>query len=160
MPNCYIHTKNSSFSPIMVKKTGTSVHFQGLLYQFCEFKCLIPGTEELPQGNLYQSGSADSSKRNRAMPTGSQQSCSLSRRLPFEQNKIRAVAIEYTQATARFLLCSHCSLQRANCFLRTLLCAGTAMCALLLIDDSHVVLNSDGTGRTVLLADMTCNASY
>lgn len=45
------------------------------------------------------------------------------------------------------------------CFLGALLDAGSAVCALFLIDRCNIVLNCDCAGRTVLFADMTCDTS-
>ena len=51
-------------------------------------------------------------------------------------------------------LTDHC-----NCFLRALLCAGSAVSALLLVDNGHVVFNSDCAGWTVLFTDVTSDTT-
>ena len=46
-----------------------------------------------------------------------------------------------------------------DCFLRALLCAGSAVCALLLVDNGHVVFYSNGAGWTVLFTDVTSDTA-
>lgn len=46
------------------------------------------------------------------------------------------------------------------CLLRAFLHAGTAVSTLALVDGSHVVLNGNGSGRTILFADMTGDTSH
>ena len=46
-----------------------------------------------------------------------------------------------------------------NCFLRALLCAGSAVSALFLVDNGHVVFNSNCSGWTVLFTDVTSDTA-
>ena len=46
-----------------------------------------------------------------------------------------------------------------DCFLRALLCAGSTVSALLLVDNGHVVFNSDGAGWTILFTDVTSDTT-
>lgn len=71
---------------------------------------------------------------------------------PITQNKAADIA-------ALLMISCVVALYSLDCFLWALLDAGTTVCALLLIDRCHVVLYGDCTGRTILFADMTCDAS-